>query len=473
MDLPDEILLMISDQIDTQKDRIRLLSVCRRWYKLFFPRVYARLKVEDDFDQFDGVARLASALLHNLHLASAIREFDTGQWGLCDGYRTEFDTTPFHPVLEKISHCPEELDKWKKGLDGNDDEAWFALMLTLMPNLRVLKTEPFCCNDFFETVTARIATRQKPFDTRPALQHLEEFHSSTDDMKNSNHSAFFIPFFRLPSMKMFKAHRVWEAEDEEPLPEAARPPPASSSITELRFIGETYTRCNGSNGFATFITACKNLEIFEYQHDDCADWSNRYVEFRPRAFYHPLITTQKHSLQVLRLSDIGDVEPIDNDSYGPGEAENILHAGGHPSNGWFGCLKEFTALRELRIRLRNLLDFGPMSKVPTVTFVEILPSTLEYLSIADYQIRDFDVLTANLEEMLVSHKDMFPVLGKIEIQPHDLDQSSHDTAGEEGPTPRYEIPVSIRESFDPVKDTCEKAGIEFVFSLDGEDRLER
>lgn len=44
--LNNDILLLISEHIDVQEDRINLLLVCREWYSLFLPKVYHSVRLE-------------------------------------------------------------------------------------------------------------------------------------------------------------------------------------------------------------------------------------------------------------------------------------------------------------------------------------------------------------------------------------------------------------------------------------------
>ncbi|KAB8215670.1 hypothetical protein BDV33DRAFT_227431 [Aspergillus novoparasiticus] len=452
MDLPGEILLMISDRIRAQKDRIRLLSVCRRWHQLFFGKVYSCLHIEDDFDTFDGLARLAVSLFQNPRLALAVREFDTGMWLFRrDGYKKDIDITVFHLLLEQIGASSNDLAKWKDQLDNNDEDIWRTILIIMMKNLRVLKMG-YMNSDFLSHVMTLVTTNRKPFDTDPALQHLEEVWANTVEIGNGYMGMDLIPFIHLPSMKVLQAHTLNVYDERSPIPSALRPAPASSGINELYFI-DINTDSNGSSGFTDMIVACKSLRVFEYQHILSSPWPDGEVEFRSRPFYGPL-STQKHSLQVLRLNGGGRYDFRNPDCHKELVQELVRHEG-RPSNDWFGSLHEFTALRELHIRLRNLLDFGASSKTPTFSFLDILPHSLEYLSIADYMAMDFDILMANFKAILACREDKFPALKKLDIRLHCcIHCVKKFSVG-------LKILYHVHNSFDQVEEAFQKVGIEF------------
>lgn len=271
MNLPGEILFMISGRIGSQRDRIRLLSVCRRWHNLLFRKVCSCLYIEEDFDLFDGFARLDVSFFQNPHLALAVREFVTGGHGWTggsgsEGYKHDIDRTAFHLLLEKMGISSTRLASWKDRLDNNDEDIWLPILIIMMKNLRVLGIG-LLNMDFLCHVMTLVVTRQKPFDTDPPLQHLEEVRVIPNQCRPSHGVSEIVLFTHLP-VRVLKTHHPFHDYDSFPNPSAVRPAPGSSGITELYCTRNTGTFSNGSNGFADLIIACKNLRVFEYRHNN-------------------------------------------------------------------------------------------------------------------------------------------------------------------------------------------------------------
>lgn len=168
-------------------------------------------------------------------------------------------------------------------------------------------------------------------------------------------------------------------------------------------LGRVCIGSNGLKGMADYITACANLEILEYQH--CTDTPSRHVSlsFHSGAFYNAL-NTQKNSLRVLRLNDSGD-----------SMAWNCDYEHGNDEFNQFGSLVEFHHLRELRISVRTVLQFGH-GLHPTVSLSTVLPSSLECLYLSHYWEEDFDVVVANLRSVATQRAERFSNLTKVRIQ---------------------------------------------------------
>ncbi|KAJ5861689.1 uncharacterized protein N7529_008999 [Penicillium soppii] len=197
------------------------------------------------------------------------------------------------------------------------------------------------------------------------------------------------------------------------------------------------------------ITACSNLEVFEYQHDNNAIWGESYIDFYPFLFYNAS-SMQKHSLRELRLNNKGEFRPVDIDD------EGDLNT--------FGYLIEFHQLRELRIPTRTLLQFGSNDQ-PRVSLLEILPPSLEYLNLAYCREEDFDIIIRNLRSMLAKREKQFLNLKRLEIGPDVLEMNP---GAEYYHSTNFAVPESTQQSFASIQLVCREMGIQFGFRKDGD-----
>ncbi|KAK1138471.1 hypothetical protein N8T08_002486 [Aspergillus melleus] len=99
---------------------------------------------------------------------------------------------------------------------------------------------------------------------------------------------------------------------------------------------------------------------------------------------------------------------------------DMYYPNNHYTLDWFGGLTNYTKLRTLHLRLRDLLhiDFpegGISQDFPTfITLPDMLPASLERIYVSDF---DFPHLTGLRElQNLVSAKDRFPHLRVIDIE---------------------------------------------------------
>jgi hypothetical protein len=275
----------------------------------------------------------------------------------------------------------------------------------------------------------------------------------TYDIKISPEAVDYLPILRLPAIQGFSANGLCEVKDWESV--YPKPAPGTSSVTKLDF--GSLGRCNGGKGMADFIISCANLEVFDYQHDNTAIWNEPRIDFHPRLFYEALCT-QKHSLRELRLNNIGETDFLDDDSDEAGIFDG------------FGSLADFHQLRELRMPLCTLFQFDEDGR-PKVSLSKILPPSLEYLQLTEYEEEDFDVVMENLGDVIAQREERFPNLEKLEIQPWIMEIKTEIEIPEEGVTydpADTEVPVSVKEAFAPFKAACEEMGISFAFSKYGD-----
>jgi hypothetical protein len=213
-----------------------------------------------------------------------------------------------------------------------------------------------------------------------------------------------------------------------------------------------------------YISACANLEYFEYQHSNAANHGDVWLDFRPRRF-HTSLLTQKHSLRVLRLNDCGVTKGVEDIGF---EDEGIYSGDDVEIEPWFGSLIDFTELRELRIPVRNLLDLKRRNRGPGFSLEATLPCSLEYLCLARTDQAEFDTLEPQLRRLLALQGKSFPALRKLVIQLYQMEL----IPGIEPSSPidkrNCRVPQSTKDAFEEVRRMCETVGVEFLFAYDGE-----
>ncbi|KAJ5930352.1 hypothetical protein N7466_005845 [Penicillium verhagenii] len=437
--LYNDILFLVLEHLHDEKDRLRLLLVCRGWYTILLPKAYQRINVQD-LQIYGFVCSIQrnpdiGLYIQNLHLSWG--------WYPMEDLSIEYDLEPFEDTINQLSLSAGHRVEWETQLFEGKSHAWLALLLPSLKAVRALTVQCPGFSDSFFLMLARVASREAPFDKNPVLQRLQTVHAEYESVKSHHFSAEFWAVMQFPALRSFSASRMCEENYGRWLKfSKCKPAFKTSGVTKLQF-----DRSNARAGMNDFITTCANLQVFEYQHDNQAIWSQVYLNFRPGQFYLALYT-QKHSLQVLRLNDKGEHEDIDEEWDSEDEMDYSS----------FGSLEDFGQLRELRIPLRVLLQFGP-NDYPAVSLQEVLPSSLEHLLLAAYYVKDFGLVMSNVQNMLRKREERFPNLKRLEIQPVDVELDETTTIAFH----TMKTPQHIIQSFAPLRMQCEDLGIHFGF----------
>ncbi|RAK89195.1 hypothetical protein BO79DRAFT_237392 [Aspergillus costaricaensis CBS 115574] len=412
--LPDEILLLIVDNIVLFKHKYQFLLVCRRWRSVLFKAVYDYVWIEGS-----QIRPLLLAIQENPAIGSSIKYFRLHWWSSYTRKKQNHDITSVLPWVNRISQSEEETKEWEEALVEGNQDAWLGLLLLTMENMTSLLMHYTWGVKFLNRVLSRAAMREKPFDTMPILQHLEDVGiDSSDDNKAWYPNNKFLPFFHLPSVRSLSLDSVVESMVTQIDHPAFKPAKGTSPIVELEF----GVNPNGSKGMADFITSCANLEKFKYQHSNQVIWGERYMNFRPRAFYSALCT-QKHSLQVLHLNDRGETMQS-------GFDEDV-EDGDPPPIDWFGSMADFTKLWDLRIPVATLLNFHLSDDRPKLSSLkEILPPSLKCLRMTHFESSQTDQVMSNLLEVVACRREMFPYLEEVEIQTYSRNLHASSSAKE-------------------------------------------
>jgi hypothetical protein len=293
------------------------------------------------------------------------------------------------------------------------------------------------------------------------LSHLEEVSIMSETAYQNFPAAQFAPFFKLPAMRVFRAAGVHE-EHEGDYASFQIPLNLEPKSSQVREIILDHSNCR--RGMIEYVSSCANLEYFEYQHSNAANHGDVWLDFRPRRF-HTALSTQKHSLCVLRLNDCGITKGVDDLGM---EDEGIYTGDDVEIEPWFGSLVDFTELRELRIPVRNLLDLSHRHRGLRTSLEDILPCNLEYLCLAKTDQVEFDTVEPQLRRLLALRGKCFPALRKLVIQLYQMELipgkelSSASNGGD------CRVPHSTKEVFEEVRRMCETEGVEFSFGHDGE-----
>ncbi|KAL3453021.1 hypothetical protein BJX65DRAFT_265344 [Aspergillus insuetus] len=268
-----------------------------------------------------------------------------------------------------------------------------------------------------------------------------------DESKGSLSPAQLLPFFQMPSMRTVNADIVIEPAissvdsgpdtEIETGNEATRPSPITNLILNTS---------NVAQGLGSLLTLCPSLKSLRYQHSDDHALASG---FQPASFFTSL-ATKKSTLETLWLDNLG--------------THHAFTASGlnETYDGYFGSLVEFTALKDLRIRLPNLLDVGYTFE-PSTPLPEILPSSIERIYMESCKENSLPMLIVQLQLILEARKERFKALKRVDIEgffhvdDEDLDDSGVDRSS--GTRERV-IKERVLEMAQPLREECEEAGVQ-------------
>ncbi|KAL4893599.1 hypothetical protein BDV59DRAFT_207697 [Aspergillus ambiguus] len=452
LDLPNDVLLLVGEFLEDHQDRYNLIFVSRRFHDLFLRLVYrsAILKSCSQARSFLG------ALLHRPELARSVRCLHFDDWKqkptLSDPL-AEPNLTLFNEWARKISHSDDEYTKWEQDLLQGVEEAWISLFLPLASNLRQLGLVYPKENMYLDRTFQRAMRGEKPFDAQPAFRTLQEVSLSHEDHGEETKGSYLpsqvFPFFSLPSMRAFSADSVIESR---PSPDSEMqnmdngspqtPAIRSSTISEI-----TLNSSNGSMGMESLIASCASLKSFKYQHSD----SHLLAEgYQPSAFYRSLAAS-KNSLHTLWLDTCGTHLPF------------TIAGVNETHDEWFGSLAEFTALKDIRIRLPNLLDVRYQPE-PSTPLLDVLPRSVESLYIEGCKENTLSMLIRQVEMVLSKRSTQFAGLRRLDIEGFFHDEEDEEASGyQESATQNggeKVIKSRIYEMAEPLRTACANAGIE-------------
>ncbi|GFG17303.1 hypothetical protein IFM61392_09964 [Aspergillus lentulus] len=452
--LSNDVLLQIGEFLEDHQDRYNLLFACRHFYGLFRRLVYRYAALKD----CSQTRSFLSAALRHPELARAVRALDLSGWrtqsemyGSPSAAEEEMEV--FRNWAQEISHSDEEYAQWEQDLQQDIGEAWMALLLPLVRNVQQLRLVYPKENKYLDRMMQRAVQREKPFDTQPAFRALREVSmghlDDTLDSKGTYAPSQVLPFFQLPSMRAITVDSVIESTSADEQPRSEQDPLASS-VSEI-----VLNSSSGAKGMTSIVAACSALRSFKYQHSDGHLLAEGY---QPAAFYHSL-SASKHTLHTLWLDSCGVHLPF------------TIAGANETQDEWFGLLADFTNLKDVRIRLPNLLDIRYQAE-PSVPLTEVLPAGVESLYVEGCKENSLAMLVNQLGTLLSAGQNgggadgksgqspRFKNLKKLEIEGLFHDEEDYENSGYEGSAAGEKvIKPRVYEMVGPLRRVCELSGV--------------
>jgi hypothetical protein len=446
--IPNDVILLIGDYLEDRGDCYNAVLVNSRFHALFSRALFRSTALKN----LAQLQLFMKAIVRQPSLASVIQCLDLSRWesAPAQSFLDADELAQLSIWAKSFSRSEEEHIQWEQDLLKGNEEAWIALLLSLANNIRQLKLAYPRENKYLDQIFDRAVNSERQSGQCHGFLRMEEVflsHMEDDESKGSLSPAQLLPFFQMPSMRTVNADTVIEpalpsvdsgreteigTEDE-----AARP----SLITNL-----TLNTSNAAQGLESLLALCPSLKSLKYQHSDDHALASG---FQPTSFFTSLATS-KPTLESLWLDNLGTHHAFTasglNESY----------------DGYFGSLADFTALKDLRIRLLNLLDVGYTFE-PSAPLPEILPASIERIHIESCKENSLPMLISQLQLVLEARKDRFKELKRVDIEgffhvdDEDLDDSGAD--GAPGTRERV-IKERVLEMAQPLRDGCGEVGVQ-------------
>ncbi|KAL4920741.1 hypothetical protein BDW62DRAFT_208851 [Aspergillus aurantiobrunneus] len=453
--LPNDIILLVGDCLDSHDDCYNAVFVNRRFHDLFSRALYRSASLNSR----SAVQCFAKAIMPRPELTRVVRSLDFGNWQFEQGLPdlNEDDIALFSSWAKTNSNSAEEHSQWEKDLCSGVDEAWIALLLSSVHNVRQLQltypSHSLESRGYLDRLFFRAATHQKPFDRHPAFHRLREVSlrqaTASQDDKGSFKPSQIMPFLQMPALKTLSVDSLVEyrpeATSEQTSPEETPNLLQKQHANHVLLSEITLTCSNGAQGMKELISSCPSLKSFKYQHSDAQLLAEG---FQPSAFSESL-SNNKTTLETIWLDNLGEHLPF-------------TFAGLNESHDeWFGSFADFTALKDLRIRLPNLLDIQYQLE-PSSPLTEVLPDSIESLYIEGCKENSLDMLIRQVKSVLEARKTRFKALRWLHIEgffhddDEDADASSDGANGDGGRV----IKPRVYEMVEPLQEACAQAKVQ-------------
>ncbi|KAL2849349.1 hypothetical protein BJX68DRAFT_237924 [Aspergillus pseudodeflectus] len=347
--IPTEIQLIITQQLGDH-DKLSLLRTSRHFYNCVQPLIYENLSPRSSHSLVDTLVRKPALCKYPRCLR--LTAWDTPYpWARDNGRNMDLDMIlrryDISPVLAKAreaSLSEKEAMRWERDLKKENPDAWIALLLTLLPNLRRLEIQFPDRSTYVPQVILRAAAGQF---SMPVLQHLEEVLVSAAFAPYGLVTSLVLPFFGLPALRSVFTDALFDGESGVAI--------GSSPVKHLS-IGN----CGGGlRSLSNLIKNCPNLESYRHGFFPFNVWP-------PLGMDHPIypaLLQARHTLKTLWL----DIELVP-------ELEEPI----------FPSFAEFTILQFLHAPHGLLGQFyrsGIHAQAPVPDLTRILPPSLKELHI--------------------------------------------------------------------------------------------
>ncbi|CAI7636952.1 unnamed protein product [Penicillium manginii] len=311
-------------------------------------------------------------------------------WSLDGSVRLDrIDYGPLYEQAQRVAGSTDKADVWLDALQIGSGDAWIALLLTFLPNLRRLEAEFPFGSLWLHFAMRWAATRDVislPAASFPPMSEAYVDWSSDDVCICAEH---VMPFFLLPSMRQFYASdldgSVTGGSDEL---SSSTPLYGTSSVTHIEING-----CNGRWDLFKVIGSCKSLQSFKYNHSGCLDYN-------PTELYGALLP-MRETLDTIWL----DIKESDN-----------RHDSDHQCDDALPSFRDFAVLKTLHLRLDNLPVLK--EKESDMSLAQALPPSIETLQISDTgNVGNLQVFAQELQDHVGNGLDFTPALTRIDFKP--------------------------------------------------------
>ena len=417
---PLEVVIEICRQLEAPQDRLNLVCCSRQFHKIFLPLLYQKLWVEGYL--LRPLVQLSETLAKNPSLAACVEavhvsaweteqgtheadfenalrlykeypaidgEDEPYEWSLDDSVRLDrIDYGPLYEQTKRVTRSTDEADFWLDELQIGSGDAWIALLLTFLPNLRRLEAEFPFGSLWLHYVMRWAATRDVISPPAASFPPISEAYVDWSPHEICICAEHVMPFFLLPSMRRFYASdldgSVTGGGDEL---STSTPMHGTSSVTHIEING-----CNGRWDLFKVIGSCKGLQSFKYNHRGCLD-------YKPAELYSALLP-MKETLDTIWLDIKGG---------------GIRHDGDHQCDDALPSFRDFAVLKTLHLRLGNLPIFK--ERESDVSLAQALPPSIETLQIADTgNVGDLQVFARKLQDHVCNSLDSTPAWTQIDFK---------------------------------------------------------
>ncbi|EED11523.1 conserved hypothetical protein [Talaromyces stipitatus ATCC 10500] len=388
VDLPAEILVAVAQNLEFHQDAFNLARCCRRIYSVLFPHIFTT--IQSRCPCLGELSQIVHYIIQHPQCAINQTQFCSRMGSL------KCEPATLLKALQTICHSEEEKLQWLNDLqDGMAYHPWVALLLVLLPRLQSLelKFEYSSTIEYTSEILDRAIRRQKPFDVQVPFPSLKEVRISWWDTQGGVDPSNALPFFCLPEMRRFYGHMIVGdiSQEDNSLD-------LSSGFSNINEIDLKLSNCD--TGFSYLVRACSRLESFSYLHADGIVGGPD--GFNPQVFYPPLYC-HRDSLRKLKLL-------FDRDA-------GHCYCGYPKEDLFFGSLAEFSVLTEIDLRSPNIMSWEDERKeVLKLPLTEILPSSVEILSLEDTSPSQLDSLVPQLEAVIRNKRTFFPSLSNLSIE---------------------------------------------------------
>ena len=364
--LPQELLSLIALYLD-RGDLYRLVITSRQLCTAFQHSLYKDVRLRIETNNRQVISAFLYAVTRTPQLASHVHSLNIRCWIVPTTYLNEYSKKlAFDAVLvgrlldERKGYSEKERSKWLKDLEKDDIDAWVALLIPQLKELRKLTFSwPYGHWHLYGML------ENMHLENEPMLPHLREVYISSSGVVNGVQSNYLNAFFKLPSVRKIGCFAVSESEPwifdetesdptEEDYLRGRCLQPRSCNITDIDLESS-----DAMWGMRDWIRACRQLRTFKITQGgvvlSAGDPAMSLLEFR--RIYRSLLLHQS-TMECIWIDVSSSRTPI----------------------GIMGSFLDFPMLRFLHAPLSMLIEFDERG-VPGQKLQDVLPASLETLRV--------------------------------------------------------------------------------------------